>query len=130
LPLPPLESSTQWAIYGRVYDLITLRPVAEVQLNFQANAGGGAGYAQTDEYGRFAAVLGRLPEGSYEIHASRPDYASSVLYEPDIPYSKLSLEARREMAQTALEGDIPLPPLTDVTGDDSMRRDLFLVPRR
>jgi hypothetical protein len=127
LPIPALNSASQWAFYGRVYDLITLKPVAGVQLVF---SGGGSAGTTTDPDGRFSVVLARLSEGSYEIRASHPDYASPVFYESDIPYAKLPPAERRQLARNAQDGDMTLPPLTDIAGEDSLRRDLFLAPRR
>jgi len=138
LPIPPVDPSWQWVFYGRAYDLITLQPVANAQLNFtsvsQYQRGGagtdGAAYL-TDSDGRFVVSLRRLPDGSsFEIHTSRPGYASAVLYESDIPYATLPLADRKEMARNAQDGDMTLPPLTDTAGETAIRRDVFLAPSR
>ena len=86
---------------------------------------------RSDADGRFTAVLARLPDGnSYEIRSSRSGYASPVLYESDIPYASLPLEQRQDIARNAQDGDMTLPPLTDVAGEASIRRDVFLAPSR
>ncbi|MFI5361741.1 MAG: hypothetical protein ACHQ49_07205 [Elusimicrobiota bacterium] len=41
-----------------------------------------------------------------------------------------SLAQRRDIARSAQDGDLPLPPLTDVSGQASLRRDVFLAPQR
>jgi hypothetical protein len=138
LPLPAFDSSAQWVIFGRIYDLVTLRPIPDAQLTFTAvsgnNGGAGSGGAygpRSDAEGRFTAVLQRLPDGSsYEIHASRSGYASAALYESDIPYARLPLSERRDIVHNAQDGDMTLPPLNDVAGEGSMRRDVFLAPSR
>lgn len=131
LPIPPLTPS-QWAVYGRVYDLITLKPVPEAQLDFSIAGSEGAVAAsiRTDEEGRYVLPLMRLPQGSYEIRAVKPGYAFAALYEADIPYAQLTLDERRTIVRSARDGDLPLPPLTDLRGEDSLRRDVFLAPRR
>ena len=136
LALPAIDASWQWVFYGRVFDLMTLLPVPDAQLSFapvtayQRTGTDGFG-PKSDKDGRFAATLSRLPEGgSYEIHASRAGYASTVLYESDIPYATLPLAERRQIARSAQDGDMTLPPLTDITGEASMRRDIFLAPAR
>jgi hypothetical protein len=130
LPLPATASREQWVFYGRAYDLITLRPVAGARLLVEEGRSGGYGQqVETDAHGRFAAVLARLPEGSYEVRVSHPRYAAAVLYEPDIPYARLPLDQRREIARGARDGDVPAPPLSDVSGEESLRRDVFLAPR-
>ena len=130
LPLPRFDAGSQWVFYGRVYDLITLLPVPDVQLSFSSVASGAANGARSDADGRFAVVLPRLSQGSYEIRGAHSGYASPALYEPDIPYSRLPLAERREIALNAQDGDMPLPPLTDVAGEASVRRDVFLAPSR
>jgi hypothetical protein len=120
----------QWALRGRVYDLMTLLPVADVQLDVSTPGGGNASAAATDEKGRYVVLLERLSRGSYELHAAKPGYASVALYEADIPYAALSVEKRREIAAAARDGDVPAPPINDVGGEDSVRRDVFLAPQR
>ena len=80
--------------------------------------------------GRYVVVLPRPTEGSYEIRTTNPEYASSVLYESDIPYAKLPRSDRENFANDAQDGDMSLPPLTDIAGEATMRRDLFVAPRR
>jgi hypothetical protein len=137
LPFPPFDPTTQWAFYGRIYDVITLKPVAGAQLSVTVVGQdgrlpyGGAFAMPSDEDGRFMAVLRRLPEGStYELRAQRAGYASPALYESDIPYATLPLPERRSIVRNAQDGDMTLPPLTDITGEGSMRRDVFLAPSR
>ena len=129
LPIPSMDSSSQWAVYGRVYDLITLKPVAGAEINFRGN-GAGMGSAQTDADGRYVVTLPRLSQGGYELHASHPAYAPSALYEGDIPYAHLSLQERRGIVSNAQDGDMTLPTLNDVSGEASLRRDVFLAPKR
>jgi hypothetical protein len=133
LPLPAYDPGTQWAFYGRVYDLVTLLPVPNAQLVFtavQGENGGWSSIARADENARFFVVLRRLEEGSYEIRASRTGYAAAALYESDIPYARLPLADRRDIVRSAQDGDITLPPLRDVAGEASARRDVFLAPSR
>ena len=131
LPIPPLRP-TQWAVFGRVYDLATLHPVAGVQLSFSiaGNGDGAQDIAFSDADGRYVLAITRLAQGSYEIHAMKEGYASVALYEADIPYARLSANERDEIVHNAQDGDMALPPLNDVNGEESMRRDVFLAPQR
>jgi hypothetical protein len=128
LPLPTFNPSSQWVFYGRVYDLITLLPVPDAQLDFTTPSEMERGKARSDAHGRFAAVLTRLTEGAYELRASCKGYATAALYEPDVPYARLSLTERRGIAAGAQDSDMPVPPVTDIVGEDSVRRDVFLAP--
>jgi hypothetical protein len=135
LPFPSFSPTLQWVFYGRVFDLVTLLPVSGAQLTFGMASGGNnyalAGSAASDTDGRFSVALTRLQDGgSYEIHAARNGYASTVLYEADIPYAKLRLAERQGIVRNAQDGDMTLPPLKDITGEASMRRDIFLAPAR
>jgi hypothetical protein len=143
MTLPAIDADTQWIFYGRAYDLISLQPAANVHLTFSTVPGNRSGGAlptevsalpvgtHTDEDGRFAAVLRRLSDGSsYEIRVFGAGYAAPVLYESDIPYAALPLGQRKDIAASAATGDVTLPPLTDVEGEPSMRRDVFLAPAR
>ncbi len=130
LPRPPMDPTIQWAFYGRVFDVITLKPVPNAQLSFNATTGGMGAYTMSDAEGRFMVVLRRLQQGSYEIRVSNDGYAAPVLYESDIPYATLPIGERRDIVLSAQDGDISLPPLTDVAGEASVRRDVFLAPSR
>jgi hypothetical protein len=131
LPLPPIDLASQWVFYGRAYDLISLRPIAGAELTVApARNDSWNATAKSDAYGRFRLILPRLPEGSWEVHGSHPNYEAPVLYEPDIPYARLPLAKRRGIVREAQDGDVPLPALTDVVGEASVRRDVFLAPRR
>ncbi|HXT01155.1 MAG TPA: carboxypeptidase-like regulatory domain-containing protein [Elusimicrobiota bacterium] len=128
LPLPPFDPATQWVIYGRVFDLITLLPVENVQFNFRQN--GGFGNAVSDAEGRFSVALVRAQDDrGYEIHAVRTGYAPAILAEPDIPYARLTLAQRRDIVRSAQDGDVSPPRLSD-DGENSMRRDIYLAPAR
>jgi hypothetical protein len=136
LPLPSFDPSNQWAFYGRAFNLITLEPVADAQISFGVASAYRTGsdlalIVRTDADGRFVAVLRRLPDGgSYELHVSRAGYAAPVLYESDIPYATLPLADRREIVRSAQDGDVGVPPLNDISGETSLRRDVFLAPAR
>jgi len=132
LPLPLLEA-TRWAVYGRVYDLLTLRPVPNAKLNFMAQTkdGPSGGYStQSDEYGRYFVKLTHLVEGSYEIRSSNPAYTATVFYEIDIPYARLPPQERRDLVRSAQDGDVALPALNEVADETYVRRDLYLAPHR
>jgi hypothetical protein len=130
LPIPPLNPTEQWAVYGRAYDLITLLPVAGAQLNFQMAGSTLCPKVKTDAFGRFVVVLPRLGASGFDIHASHPSYAAAALYESDIPYPALPLAKREELANEAQDGDMALPALTDSSARDAVRRDVYLAPRR
>jgi hypothetical protein len=136
-PPPPLSVHTpklqanQWALHGRVYNLLTLSPAPNA--SFTAYVGGnGWRTFESDGEGRYRVALNRLTaEGqSYEIQSIDPRYTTGVHYESDIPYLRLSAEERRQLVRSARDGDSRPTPLNDVIGENEMRRDLFVCPRQ
>lgn len=129
LALPRIDPG-MWAVYGRVYDLRTLRPVQRVALEFRNGKNGGAGAnASSDDDGRFLIVLARSDSpGGYEVFARDRRYLERVLREADIPYAKLPASEREALIDSARSDDIHSTPLTDVIGEESQRLDVFLAP--
>lgn len=130
LPIGALDTENQWALRGWVYDLVTLEPAPSVSFSVRGPGGGLMGAFTSDLDGRYLVVLPRLSEGGFEIVGSGPGYASSVYYESDIPYAQLSASERKEMAANGRVGDNHSSPVSDIIGEDSIHRDLFVVPRR
>ncbi len=131
LRMPSINPTTQWTLYGRAYDLESLRPAANVQLVFQTgDAMGISETVVTDPLGRYAAALPRLQQGSASVLSADARYAPTVLCEPDIPYRELSAEDRRALAHGARDGDVRPAALTDPAGESALKRDLFLAPSR
>lgn len=130
LHLPTALSPSQWALYGRAYDLVTLKPASNAALAFSSSFGGTMATVTTDNVGRYAVVLPRLQEGSISVTSADARFATTVLCEPDIPYLTLPAEDRRSMARSAADGDVRPAALVDPTGDASLSRDLFLAPAR
>jgi len=128
-PLPHAEGS-QWILHGRAYDLSTLEPVAGAQLAVKFNDG----VFQTmnaDSQGYYAVLLQRLQSdnGGYTVENRDPRYATAVHHEGDIPYRKLPAAERRRLIQSAQENDVHPSTISDVSGEEGVRRDLFLSPR-
>jgi hypothetical protein len=129
-PLPALEPG-RWILHGRVLDLKTLRPVPSAQLAVKIG-GSSVGSPLVNADGYYSISLQRLAsdEQGYEVVGSDPRYAPVVQYEGDIPYPKLSAAERARLVISAQEGDYRPSPLFDVRGEDDMRRDVYLSPRR
>jgi hypothetical protein len=127
--VPSSLDPTQWAVHGRVYDLMTLRPIAGARLRFVVAGSSVLKYeAISDGDGRYLAIVAR--DQDYEIEASKTDYAPFALHETDIPYARLSLDKRRTIVDEVRDGDIPVSSFHDASGGESARRDVFLAPQR
>lgn len=130
LHVPVINPANQWIMYGRAYDLVSLKPATGVQLMFQSGESGVTATASTDDEGRYAAVLPRLQEGSLAALSADPRFVPTILCEPDIPYGTLSADERRSLVRGAQDGDARPAVLSDPAGEESLRRDLYLAPRR
>ncbi len=122
--------ATHWAVSGKVYDLLTLEPLVKVLIAFKGDNGFTLSTAMTDGTGSYLVVLPRNIEGSFTAETTAPRYARIVLCEPDIPYRELSLEKRRELVNSAQDGDLHRAPFKEIVGESSEQRDLFLALRR
>ncbi|MDE2141749.1 MAG: hypothetical protein KGJ84_04990 [Elusimicrobia bacterium] len=132
LPLPAVNDA-DWVLRGTAYDLLTLRPAANMTFNArssEARSNIPGTIFMTDGDGRYLVTLKRVTTGGYEILADSPNYAPATYYESDIPYAELSKDERQGMADNALSGDANPTPVTDIIGEDAIHRDLFVVPRR
>jgi hypothetical protein len=129
--MPAFNPASQWLMYGRAYDIVSLKPAENVQLLFQGGEGGGViATVNSDELGRYAVALPRLQEGSITALAGDSRFAPFVFCESDIPYRTLPAEERRALARSALDGDVRPASLSDTAGDGRLQRDLFLAPAR
>jgi len=128
LPLKAMDAS-EWALRGSVYDLATLTPVADAVFSVRYNERLEASF-KSDEDGRYMVVLRRVTNGGFELSNRTEGYAPAVYSESDVPYAQLTPAERRDMAETARAGDVHPTPITDISGEDSIHRDLFVVPRR
>ncbi len=128
--VPAYNAESQWLMYGRAYDVLTLRPASGVQLMFQGVEGAVVAAAMTDDEGRYIVVLPRVQEGSLAAMSGDPRYEPVVLCESDIPYGTLSADERRSLARSAQDGDARPAALSDPAGEASLHRDLYLAPRR
>jgi hypothetical protein len=130
LPVSVLDPGTQWALRGWVYDLMTLKPVPSASFVVRGPNGGLFASFASDPDGRYLVILPRVEDGGYTILSSQPGYAAPVYDESDIPYAQLSASERRELTANARVGDNHPSPLADIVGENSVHRDLFVVPLR
>lgn len=133
LVVPAMEPN-RWAVYGRVYDLKTLRPAGNVGVTF-VHSMGGASYLSrgsvSDADGRYMVVFERSKfPGGYEAACNDARYLRPVFQEADIPYATLPAADRQSLLDSARSGDMHSTPFEEITGEDSRRLDLFLAPRQ
>ena len=125
---PPVEETAEpapprptWTAEGRVYDMITLRPVFGAKLRFSAE-GEYPVEVETNEKGRYRAVLPEQQAG-YTLAIGAPDFEGTRYFdEIDPPYRTLEL-AERQQLQQMVPGHKPWKAAAGAR----LRRDLVVV---
>ncbi|OGR45933.1 MAG: hypothetical protein A2X40_01095 [Elusimicrobia bacterium GWC2_65_9] len=139
---PPSPTPGNWIVYGRVFNLRTLAPAPGVQIRFLSSDPEGDSSVlfllkptqwtvRSDSDGRYSIMLTRQADAAgYDVLCDDERYFPSVFHESDIPYARLSKPDRATLINSAASGDIHSTPLVDIIGEESLRRDLLLAPRR
>lgn len=128
-PRPPLREFTEpetpprpakrpapsrlWRVRGRVYDLMTLKPVAGTRLAFRAVEGGKTYRTASGKDGAFALQVPKLDSGGYAVSVSHPVYGKVFLEEASPPFHEQSPARRRdarEMLRSLRVLHVPLLP--------------------
>lgn len=115
----PLPSAT-WVFEGRVYDMITLKPVKGAQLAFMG--GETEAVFTTDARGVYRASVPAL-EGGYSLVVDHPDYLEGHFDETSPPYRQRKLAQRHGMRTAEPSGE---PWVGDAR--TPLKKDLVLFP--
>lgn len=122
------EAPTKWKISGRVYDLITLKPVAGASVSFTEPETGKRREVKTGKDGRYSVALPSLKEGGYAPELSHPAYRPGFLEEGEVPYREQGESRRIEAAQLLRENVIMHVPLSPPEGESALTYDAVLTP--
>lgn len=119
----PEKPRPQWVFEGRIYDMITLRPVFAAELRLEAGDEKPAA-AQTDENGRYRVSVPALEGETYQLTLTHPDYDGKRYFdEISPPYRTLDAQERRAMRRL-----VPRHKAWAGRVGGKTRRDLVLVP--
>ncbi|MFA6028952.1 MAG: carboxypeptidase-like regulatory domain-containing protein [Elusimicrobiota bacterium] len=115
----PVEAEF-WRFEGRVYDILSLKPVAGANLTFLADDGGQGG-AVSGSDGRFRVKL-PSSSGGYRVIVDQSDYDGDHFDDPSANYRSMTLAAR-----AVLRNSVPKHrPWKGGAG--TVRRDIALFP--
>lgn len=115
----PVEAVV-WRFEGRVYDILSLKPVAGANLTFLADDGGQGG-AVSGADGRFRVKLPSTP-GGYRLVVDQSDYDGDHFDDPSANYRAMTLAAR-----AALRNSVPKHRAWKGAAG-TVRRDIALFP--
>ena len=118
---------TEWRFRGKVYNIITLKPLPGVQLAFKDPESGRKVETVTDAQGSYRLVVPALRTGSYSMVIEDERYASAYMNPWGENVNVLSDELR---LKTAAELSRSLDPPYDIQGGATpVETDLYIAPR-
>lgn len=118
----------EWRLRGTVYDVVTLRPAAGVQVTLKDSETSRSIDTVTDAAGRYRFNVPPLPGRGYSVVFTSPKYAPSYVDPDDESIRERSPEERKQLAsQLARELDPPYP-VQGLAGEP-VTTDFYLAPR-
>jgi len=113
-----------WVVQGKVYDIITLKPVGGVRIVFSDVGTGKEIVTESQGSGRYETELPKVSSGGYRLSVRHPRYSGVYTEEGYTPYHKQSLARRQdawEMLRSMKIMHVPiLPPLEDAGYDHNI----------
>jgi hypothetical protein len=120
-------AAREWRLRGRVYDLVTLKPVAGAKLVLTDNETNARAETVTSADGRYKTVLPPLTGHGYIVGISKPGYAKSYAGPESAGIAELDAGSRRELARQ-LGRSIEAPTALEPGSDEPFVTDFFLAP--
>jgi hypothetical protein len=124
-PAPKPAPINAWRVSGRVYDLLTLKPIAGAMITFDL-AQAGPVRATSDEKGVYEADLPKADGWTVSLMA--PGYRAGQLVDIDPPYRVRDHDERQAAMNAVSEGDLMPLPVSWKRAASKGRLDLFAVP--
>lgn len=121
------KPSPFWRVRGRVYDLMTLQPVAGARLAFREVEGAKTYRAASTESGAYALRLPKLGSGGYAVSVAHPSYGKVFLEEASPPFHEQSLVRRREAREMLRSLRVLHVPLLPPRSQDSVEYNVILA---
>jgi hypothetical protein len=120
---PPRE----WRLRGRVYDLVTLKPVAGALIILTDNETNARAETMTNAEGRYRTVLPPLRERGYAVGIKKNGYAQSYAGPESAGVKDLDAGSRKELARQ-LSRSVEAPTALEPGSDAPLVTDFFLAP--
>lgn len=121
VPAPP-PPPAKWTFEGRVYDMMSLKPVKGAVLLFMTQSEEETFEANTDDQGRYRIVVPSRPRG-FKIVVDHVDYISEYFDEADPPYRSWTTAKRRQLRAAK-----PVHKAWTAAGAAPARRNIVLFP--
>lgn len=120
----------EWKLRGRIYDLVTLKPIPDVHMIFTDNATNSKAQIVTDHQGFYKVVLPPLtePARGYLVELSKGGYEKAYLNPGTDGVSEKPVEERKQMARelaTLILEPYPVHPASE----DPLVTDFHMAPK-
>lgn len=130
-PAPPLPDPAFHRVYGVVYDVVTLRPIAGVKLLFKTERFTVAA-GTTDEAGHYRIDLSKGNNSEQvliSIDGRIPGYRDGLFEDKDPPLRERPKDARLMIMSEITDSDLEPVPLRYKHSEELVQLDLLLVPQ-
>jgi hypothetical protein len=121
----PSPKAPKWRLMGRIIDLVTLKPVEDVDVLIMDPAGLSVKTVSGSD-GRFRISL--PPNGrGYELKVRHDDYLSKYLLDGSLPYRAMGENARKEEAKKFTRFSPDNPTLFS-RGEEKIDGNFYMIP--
>lgn len=120
---PPRE----WRFRGKVYDLVTLKPIAGARLTLVDNDTNTRAETQSSSDGRYRTVLPPLPSRGYQVSIKKAGYAPTYAGPESAGVKDLDAGSRKELARQ-LGRTVEAPTTLEPGSEAPLVTDFFLAP--
>jgi hypothetical protein len=117
----------EWRLRGRVYDLVTLKPVAGALLTLLDGESNARAETTTSADGRYRTVLPPLREHGYVVSIKKAGYAQSYAGPESAGVYELDAGSRKELARQ-LARSVEAPASLEPGSEAPLITDFFLAP--
>lgn len=120
----------EWRLRGKVFDLLTLRPVASARIELVDSETNSRVQTRTDSTGRYRVVVRPLPGRGYAVSISKSGYAPNYLDPATGGVADMDAARRKELAADLASTLTATPALLSAPDANPLVTDFYLAPRR
>lgn len=122
-----VSAPREWRLRGRVYDLVTLKPVPGAMIVLLDNETNARAETMTNKEGRYRTVLPPLRERGYVVAIKKSGYAQSYAGPESAGVKDLDAGSRKELARQ-LSRSVESPTSLEPGSEAPLVTDFFLAP--
>lgn len=128
-PPKPVKAVKEWKLRGRVYDLVTLKPLAGCELIFTDPETNESVRTRSNSEGRYRAIVKPLADRGYVVTAAKGGYSPNYLDPGTEGVPEMDAARRKELAKGLGATLTASPAALQALGAEPLVTDFFLAPR-